>query len=108
MLIVHQARQIHVSTDDTEVKMQLREVGEPICLFGEDPADRRERLRQLLVVIGEENLKKKKIEAEEKARKEEVSIMLCSVWMEVYKKCACLLLQKVVIFLTCFSFVTKN
>ena len=73
MLIVHQARQIHVSTDDTEVKMQLREVGEPICLFGEDPADRRERLRQLLVVIGEENLKKKKIEAEEKARKEEVS-----------------------------------
>ena len=71
--ILSQARLINVSTDDTEVKLQLREFGEPICLFGEDPADRRERLRQLLFVIGEQNLKRKRREDEEKARKEEVS-----------------------------------
>lgn len=54
------ARQIHVSTDDTEVKLQLRQLGEPICLFGEGPADRRERLRQILSVIGQDAIKKKK------------------------------------------------
>ncbi|TNN48974.1 U4/U6 small nuclear ribonucleoprotein Prp4 [Liparis tanakae] len=37
------ARQITVSTDDTEVKAGLRALGEPIILFGEGPADRRER-----------------------------------------------------------------
>merc|ERR1712002_512774 len=47
------ARQIQVSTDDGEVKALLRQQGEPICLFGEGPADRRERLRQLLALLGE-------------------------------------------------------
>ena len=42
------ARQINVSTDDEEVKRNLRQLGEPICLFGEGPADRRSRLRDLL------------------------------------------------------------
>lgn len=37
------ARQITVSTDDAEVKAGLRALGEPITLFGEGPADRRER-----------------------------------------------------------------
>ncbi|XP_029942701.1 U4/U6 small nuclear ribonucleoprotein Prp4 [Salarias fasciatus] len=36
------ARQITVSTDDAEVKACLRALGEPITLFGEGPADRRE------------------------------------------------------------------
>ncbi|KAK7880990.1 hypothetical protein WMY93_032385 [Mugilogobius chulae] len=36
------ARQITVSTDDTEVKAGLRALGEPITVFGEGPADRRE------------------------------------------------------------------
>ena len=40
--------------------MQLRQLGEPICLFGEGPADRRERLRQILSVIGQDAIKKKK------------------------------------------------
>ena len=39
------ARLINVSTDDAEVKKNLRDLGEPICLFGEGPADRRNRLR---------------------------------------------------------------
>lgn len=47
------ARAIVVPTDDAEVKARLRELKEPICLFGEGPADRRERLRILLLDLGE-------------------------------------------------------
>ncbi|XP_013418559.1 U4/U6 small nuclear ribonucleoprotein Prp4-like [Lingula anatina] len=57
------ARQIQVSTDDLEVKANLRQLGEPICLFGEGPADRRERLRALLADIGTDAIKKE-VEAE--------------------------------------------
>lgn len=39
---------INVSTSDVDVKGDLRQLGEPICLFGEGPADRRARLRDLL------------------------------------------------------------
>lgn len=35
-------------TDDGRVRSKLREIGEPITLFGEGPADRRDRLRELL------------------------------------------------------------
>jgi U4/U6 small nuclear ribonucleoprotein PRP4 len=42
------ARKIAVPTDDARVKARLREVGEPITLFGERAADRRERLIYLL------------------------------------------------------------
>ena len=38
------ARHLAISTDDSEVKGCLRKLGEPITLFGEGPADRRERL----------------------------------------------------------------
>uniref|UniRef100_A0A096LVP2 Pre-mRNA splicing tri-snRNP complex factor PRPF4 n=1 Tax=Poecilia formosa TaxID=48698 RepID=A0A096LVP2_POEFO len=51
------ARQITVSTDDAEVKAGLRALGEPITLFGEGPADRRERLRSVLSVVGPDALK---------------------------------------------------
>jgi len=44
-------RSINVSTDDTTVKTRLRELGHPICLFGEGPAQRRDRLRDLLSVF---------------------------------------------------------
>lgn len=37
-----------VSTNDTTVKLQLRELGEPICYFGEDQLGRRERLSNLI------------------------------------------------------------
>ncbi|KAK0099074.1 hypothetical protein PV326_008388 [Microctonus aethiopoides] len=53
------ARQINVSTDDSEVKKNLRQLGEPICLFGEGPADRRTRLKELLACLGEDAIKKK-------------------------------------------------
>lgn len=42
------AKSIPVPTDDGRVKLKLRELGHPICLFGEDAHDRRERLRELL------------------------------------------------------------
>uniref|UniRef100_A0A8C1IQQ0 PRP4 pre-mRNA processing factor 4 homolog (yeast) n=1 Tax=Cyprinus carpio TaxID=7962 RepID=A0A8C1IQQ0_CYPCA len=62
------ARQITVSTDDVEVKACLRALGEPITLFGEGPAERRERLRNILSVVGPDALRKSKKE-DEKAKR---------------------------------------
>ena len=42
------AAAIAVPTDDGRVRTRLRELGEPMTLFGEGPADRRDRLRELL------------------------------------------------------------
>lgn len=42
------ARDLPVPTDDSKVKSRLREYGEPICLFGEGPSDRRDRLRYIM------------------------------------------------------------
>eukprot|EP01083_Nonionella_stella_P196537 723064_1 len=39
---------LRVPTDDNEVKQRLRALKEPICYFGEDAADRRERLHDLI------------------------------------------------------------
>ena len=36
----------------SQVKEMLREMEEPICLFGEGPYERRERLKKLLVAAG--------------------------------------------------------
>jgi U4/U6 small nuclear ribonucleoprotein PRP4 len=41
------ARRIAVPTKDADVRLRLREMGEPITLFGERPEDRRDRLRYL-------------------------------------------------------------
>ncbi|KAJ5816937.1 hypothetical protein N7447_009170 [Penicillium robsamsonii] len=42
-----------VPTDDTRVRVRLRELGEPITLFGEGPSERRDRLRELLTDMAE-------------------------------------------------------
>ena len=42
------ANTIAVPTDDKKVRARLREIGEPITLFGEGPGERRDRLRELL------------------------------------------------------------
>uniref|UniRef100_A0A1B0D3J2 Pre-mRNA processing factor 4 (PRP4)-like domain-containing protein n=1 Tax=Phlebotomus papatasi TaxID=29031 RepID=A0A1B0D3J2_PHLPP len=60
------ARQINVSTDDVEVKRNLRRLNEPICLFGEGPAERRNRLRELLASLGENAFTQKVVEEEER------------------------------------------
>ena len=44
-------RAIAVTTDDGEVRAQLRQHGEPVTLFGEGPGDRRDRLRRLLAEL---------------------------------------------------------
>jgi len=45
-------RQIHITTDDDEIRELLRDRGMPVTLFGEGPADRRERLRDSISVLG--------------------------------------------------------
>lgn len=47
------AAAIAVPTDDGRVRARLREMGEPITLFGEGPGDRRDRLREYLTVQAE-------------------------------------------------------
>jgi len=46
--VARRARGVHVPTNPKEVQLKLRELGEPICLFGERAGDRRERLRQVV------------------------------------------------------------
>ncbi|KAL7732408.1 hypothetical protein ACLKA6_004381 [Drosophila palustris] len=60
------ARQINVSTDDAEIKNNLRQLNEPICFFGEGPAERRRRLKELLASLGENAINKKQTEEEER------------------------------------------
>lgn len=47
------AAAIIVPTSDDRVRARLRELNEPITLFGEGPADRRDRLRELMYHIQE-------------------------------------------------------
>ncbi|EEQ84794.2 hypothetical protein RJZ56_007308 [Blastomyces dermatitidis] len=48
------AAAIAVPTEDSRVRARLRELGHPITLFGEDAADRRDRLRELLTDLEEQ------------------------------------------------------
>ncbi|CAJ0574095.1 unnamed protein product, partial [Mesorhabditis spiculigera] len=50
------ARQLTLPTDDWQLKMKLRMLNQPICLFGEDIQDRRERLRALLSTLDEDQI----------------------------------------------------
>jgi U4/U6 small nuclear ribonucleoprotein PRP4 len=42
------ASSLVIPTADAQVRVRLREIGEPITLFGEGPPERRDRLRELL------------------------------------------------------------
>lgn len=61
------ARQLTLPTDDGEVKALLRSLDQPICLYGEDKPDRRERLRTILSTLEED-------EAQRILRKEEPKV----------------------------------
>ena len=49
------AKNIKIPTNDKEVKLRLREMKQPIHLFGEDAQDRRERLRSAIMKYYIEN-----------------------------------------------------
>lgn len=65
--VMNLSKTILAPTDDQQVKLQLRALGHPICLFGEGPADRRDRLKVILARI--------QVEQREKAQKEEKPII---------------------------------
>ena len=66
------AATIAVPTDDGRVRTKLREMGEPITLFGEAPVDRRDRLRELMTIQAElKALEKGDIEMEDAQEEEE-------------------------------------
>ncbi|RWS25616.1 U4/U6 small nuclear ribonucleoprotein Prp4-like protein [Leptotrombidium deliense] len=81
------ARQITVAVDDVEVRAHLRAINEPICLFGEGPADRRERLRQLLAKLGQDAHKRKKEEDKAEDKDKDVrpeSLRKARYWIADY------------------------
>jgi len=58
--VQRRGRGLQVPTEDVSVKMWLRELGAPICLFGERPGDRRSRLQTILAEneVDDEELKR--------------------------------------------------
>lgn len=68
------ARNIAVPTDDGRVRARLRELGEPITLFGERAADRRERLIYLLSKRREQDGDDAMLVDEESEEEEEVRV----------------------------------
>jgi len=66
------ARHLAVPTDDKKVKLMLRELGHPICLFGELPHQRRDRLRDLLSKLDETQLEALRKEEEESSEDSDI------------------------------------
>ena len=59
-----------ITIDDGEIRKHLRHLGEPITLFGEGPADRRNRLKELLTVHGHDLIDRKKEDEKESLKVE--------------------------------------
>ncbi|KAI9485384.1 MAG: WD40-repeat-containing domain protein [Benjaminiella poitrasii] len=84
------AFQLAVPTDDGRVRQRLREIGEPQCLFGEGPADRRDRLRYLLSKIQGHDVESEESESEEGEEEEEfftpgsVELLEARKWITKY------------------------
>ncbi|CAG7918206.1 unnamed protein product [Penicillium olsonii] len=63
-----------VPTDDAKVRARLRELGEPITLFGEGPSERRDRLRELLTDMADQqggDIEMEEPEAEDEDERQE-------------------------------------
>lgn len=76
------ARSLAVPTDDAKVRQRLRQLGQPVTLFGERRPDRRERLREELVKEAQRREQEGE-EAEsvvsEESEEEEVSVLFALV-----------------------------
>ena len=59
------ARKIALPTNDGEVRSRLRQLEQPVTLFGEGPADRRDRLREFLARIRMEEQRERRERGEE-------------------------------------------
>ena len=57
------SRAIVVPTTAEDVKRKLRELGHPVTLFGEGPADRRERLKQVIAALELDEEEAKQLQA---------------------------------------------
>ena len=47
--LMQKLKEVQVPTRDLDVQIYLRKLGQPICLFGEGPKERKDRLRKLLI-----------------------------------------------------------
>lgn len=61
----------HVPTDDLDVRIELRKLGEPITLFGEREAERRDRLLRLLGEQKHTNFEVAEVEASDESGMED-------------------------------------
>uniref|UniRef100_A0A0P4Y860 U4/U6 small nuclear ribonucleoprotein Prp4 n=1 Tax=Daphnia magna TaxID=35525 RepID=A0A0P4Y860_9CRUS len=59
-----------ITIDDVEIRRHLRQLGEPITLFGEGPADRRIRLKDLIAIHGNDVVDRKKEDDREVVKQE--------------------------------------
>lgn len=58
----------------------MRQLNEPICLFGEGPAERRLRLRELLSMLGDNAIAKKIIDDDDKKQSQKEPDQGSSTW----------------------------
>lgn len=71
LLQKRRAKALAVPTNPSEVKERLRDLGEPITLFGERELERRERLREILVKLEATGQLEPKFRVEKKGKKGE-------------------------------------
>ncbi|KAH7890818.1 WD40-repeat-containing domain protein [Phlebopus sp. FC_14] len=86
------ARNMAVPTDDNRVRARLREIGEPITLFGERQADRRDRLIYVLSQINAARGDEMQME-EEVSEESEEEVLSCLYSEEFYTEGSLELLQ---------------
>lgn len=68
------ARTLAIPTNIEQVKLRLRDLGEPITLFGEKPEDRRDRLREIVSRLRQKEKEEKGEEGEEEAESSDSGI----------------------------------
>jgi len=80
--------QVRIPTNDHQVKFRLRILARPICLFGEDTAGRRDRLKEFMTNLVElgERIPEFRNGTEKNAKKVDLNLKKKSFWVEGEKK----------------------